>query len=157
MEKWNTLHFLFCLFAENKEIGMELTGKMLLLTFSCEKLCFGNQNKSIIYNTSLIFHLVRWKWVSYITLFSTKELVKCLIFSIFTLYHKYEKMEKTALDRYEEIVTDALSYCTAKLRKSFIVKSKWIANKSFKSIIFAAWNSNYRHQRWKFYANFNGI
>ena len=28
-------------------------------------------------------------------------------------------MEKTALDRYEEIVTDALSYCTAKLRKSF--------------------------------------
>ena len=32
---------------------------------------------------------------------------------------KYEKMEKTALDRYEEIVTDTLSYCTAKLRKSF--------------------------------------
>ena len=42
-----------------------------------------------------------------------------MIFSIFILYHKYEKMEKTALDRYEEIVTDALSYCTAKLRKSF--------------------------------------
>ena len=41
-------------------------------------------------------------------LFSTKELVKRLIFSIFILYHKYEKMEKTALDRYEEIVTDAL-------------------------------------------------
>ena len=41
-------------------------------------------------------------------LFSTKELVKRLIFSIFILYHKYEKMEKTALDRYEEIITDAL-------------------------------------------------
>ena len=51
---------------------------------------------------------------------STKELVKHLIFSIFILYHKYEKMEKTALDRYEEIVTDALRYCTAKLRKSFL-------------------------------------
>ena len=50
---------------------------------------------------------------------STKELVKRLIFSIFILYHKYEKMEKIALDRYEEIVTDALRYCTAKLCKSF--------------------------------------
>ena len=69
------------------------------------------------YFVNISFSLL--KMIKLYSIISTKELVKRLISSIFILYHKYEKMEKTALDRYEEIVTDALRYCTAKLRKSF--------------------------------------
>lgn len=44
-----------------------------------------------------------------------------LIFQYLQHFSRHIKaMNKTALDQYEEVVTDALKKCSAKLRKSFI-------------------------------------
>ena len=57
--------------------------------------------------------------------FSKVKQVKWLIFSIFNGKPPHIKaMIKTALDQYEEIVTDALKSCSAKLRKSFKFQSR---------------------------------